>query len=106
MTLAIYCAGGLGKELIELARSLKQWESIVFVDDITDAETYRSATVYRFAEVAGIEDDVEFVIASGEPAVRRALYEKIKKSGYPMATVISPKAGDRKSTRLNSSHIH
>ncbi len=93
MTLAIYCAGGLGKELIELARSLKQWESIVFVDDITDAETYRSATVYRFAEVAGIEDDVEFVIASGEPAVRRALYEKIKKSGYPMATVISPKAG-------------
>ena len=64
MTLANYCAGGLGKELIELARSLKQWESIVFVDDITDAETYRSATVYRFAEVAGIEHDVEFVIAN------------------------------------------
>ena len=90
MTLAIYCAGGLGKELIEFARVLKRWESIVFVDDVTDAKTYCSAKVYRFIDVAEIEDDVEFVIASGEPVVRKALYEKIKESGYAMATVISP----------------
>ena len=92
MTLAIYCAGGLGKETIGLARALKRWESIIFVDDVTNVRTYRSAAVYRFAEVAAIEDGVEFVIASGQPAVRKALYEKIKESGYPLATLISPVA--------------
>lgn len=92
MTLAIYCAGGLGKEIVELAKSVNRWNTIAFVDDVTDQKEYRGCKVYRFSEVEGFTDTVEFIIANGEPAVRKALYEKIKAAGYLMATIISPYA--------------
>lgn len=92
MTLAIYCAGGLGKEVIAFARSISRWDYIIFVDDVIDAKEYCGATVYRFDDVANLPDDVEFVIASGEPAGRKALYEKIKAAQYRLATLVSPYA--------------
>lgn len=90
MTLVIYCAGGLGKEILELARSISRWDAIVFVDDVIDQKEYRGCGVYRFDKIADFTDTVEFIIASGEPAGRKALYEKIKTAGYPMATLVSP----------------
>lgn len=90
MTLAIYCAGGLGKEVIAFCRALGRWQDIIFVDDVTTDEWYQGAKVFRFEEVKTVADDVEFIIASGEPAGRAALYQKIKAAGYPMATVIDP----------------
>ena len=90
MILAIYCAGGLGKEIIAFARYLARWPMIVFVDDVIDEKWFQDARVYRFGELQYLPDKVEFVIASGEPAGRAALYKKIKDAGYPMATIISP----------------
>lgn len=87
MTLAIYCAGGLGKEIIALARSVSRWDEIIFVDDITNAERHASAKVFRFDELCGYNDEIEFIIANGEPAVRESLYNKVKTAGYKMATV-------------------
>lgn len=97
MILAIYCAGGLGREMIGLARALNRWERIVYVDDITPEKNVADAPVYRFGEIGGIGESVEFIIASGEPAARAKLYEKIKAAGYPLATLVSPWAsvGDR-----------
>jgi len=89
MTLAIYCAGGLGKETLELAKSVNRWDRIIFVDDVTEATEYRGLPVLRF-EAAVAYGDLEFVIASGEPAGRKALYEKIKAAGYPLVTIVSP----------------
>lgn len=90
MTLAIYCAGGLGKEIIELARSVNVWKEIIFVDDITGAEWHAGAKVFRFDELRGYNDEIEFIIATGEPAVREALYKKIKGAGYKLATIYEP----------------
>lgn len=92
MTLVIYCAGGLGKEIITLARSVNCWDRIVFADDVTDAKEHAGAPVYRFEEIARLQDEVEFIIASGEPFERKCLYEKIKAAGYRLATVVSPQA--------------
>lgn len=92
MTLVIYCAGGLGKEIVELARSVSRWNAIVFVDDVTNQKEYRGCSVHRFDEIANFSDSVEFVIASGEPAARKTLYNKIKAAGYSMATIASPYA--------------
>ncbi len=88
MTLAIYCAGGLGKEIVALARGVSRWDYIIFVDDVTDADWYEGAKVYRFDEVRDLPDKVEFIIANGEPHTREALYQKIKAEGYSMATVL------------------
>ncbi len=92
MTLAIYCAGGLGKEFIAFARSITRWDYMIFVDDVIDASEYCGATVYRYDAVANLPDDVEFIIANGEPAARKALYEKVKGAGYRFATLVSPYA--------------
>lgn len=92
MTLAIYCAGGLGKEIVAFARSISRWDYIIFVDDVIEVKEYCGAAVYRFEDIKTLPDDVEFVIASGEPAGRKALYEKIKAAGYSMTMLVSPYA--------------
>lgn len=94
MVLAIYCAGGLGKEVVALACSINRWEAIVFVDDVTDCRMYRGASVHRFEELLGLvnKENIEFVIASGEPAGRKTLYKKLKKNGCKMTTLVSPYA--------------
>lgn len=90
MILAIYCAGGLGREVIEFARSINRWENIIFVDDVTSEKVISDANVFRFLEVEQFRGNLEFVIANGEPAVREVLYHKIKDAGYPLGTLISP----------------
>lgn len=105
MTLVIYCAGGLGKEVIELARIINRWDAIVFVDDVTEERTYRGVDIYRFEDIANFKGSVEFVIASGEPEARKALYEKIKVAGYSMATLVSPWASMSSGTTLGEGCI-
>lgn len=90
MILAIYCAGGLGREVIELARALNRWERIIYVDDITEEKMVAGADVYRFEEAEQFRGNIEFIIATGEPVIRKMLYEKIKSDGYPLATLIGP----------------
>lgn len=90
MILAIYCAGGLGREVIEFARSINRWENIIFVDDVTGEKIVSGADVFRFSEVEQFRGNLEFVIANGEPAVREILYNKVKNAGYPLGTLISP----------------
>ncbi len=92
MTLAIYCAGGLGKEILALARDFSHWDDILLVDDVIDAVELNGARILRFSEVTTLGTDVEFLIANGEPINRKALYEKIKAAGFGMGTLISPYA--------------
>ena len=88
MTLAIYCAGGLGKEVLALARSVSRWQYIIFVDDTTDNDWIEGAKVFRFDDVKDFPDNVEFVIANGEPKYREKLYKRIIENGYTLATII------------------
>ncbi|MGP1366604.1 MAG: acetyltransferase [Schwartzia sp. (in: firmicutes)] len=94
MTLAIYCAGGLGKEIVAIARAVNKWDNIIFVDDITECEWYEDAKVYRFHEIerflAETDSNVEFLIANGEPLARERLFAKIKSQGYKFATLFCP----------------
>ena len=74
MILAIYCAGGLGKEVYDLAlyvnRARNLWTDIVFVDDVKEEKTYCGTAVYEFSEMESIRKDLEFIIANGEPKIR------------------------------------
>lgn len=88
MILAIYCAGGLGREMIALARSINRWEAILFVDDVVEQREIAGAMVLRFSEAERHRGNIEFVIANGEPKAREMLYQKIKAADYPMTTLI------------------
>lgn len=87
MTIAIYCAGGLGKELLGVVRQNSRWDSIIFVDDIMVSGEYKGHKVVPFNELKGQEDTVEFIIANGEPNAREALYNKVTEAGFGMATL-------------------
>lgn len=89
MILAIYCAGGMGREVLDLARSVNRWERIVFVDDVTPQRVCNGVPVCRFSDIEEFRGNIEFVIANGEPAARHLLYEKIKRSQYTLTTIIS-----------------
>jgi hypothetical protein len=51
-SLFIYCAGGYGKEIIEVARRLNlvtpRWDAIHFLDDVCEDPVRHDAQVFRF----------------------------------------------------------
>ncbi|EOC0477507.1 acetyltransferase [Cronobacter turicensis] len=90
MKLGIYGAGGLGREVLMLARAINQctsrWSEIFFIDDVTDAQEVYGAAVVRFDARPA---ECEVAIAIGEPALRQRLAQKL--SGVaPLATLIHP----------------
>lgn len=100
MNLAIYGAGGLGRELLELARQInnhtQKWEMIFFVIDNEyynpQVNKMNGAEVITFEKVQSDykKRDVEFVIAQGEPIERKKLKEKLDSYGFKLATLIHP----------------
>ncbi|CCJ92274.1 putative acetyltransferase protein [Cronobacter turicensis 564] len=90
MKLGIYGAGGLGREVLMLARAINQctsrWSEIFFIDDVTDAQEVYGAAVVRFDARPA---ECEVAIAIGEPALRQRLAQKLSDVA-PLATLIHP----------------
>ncbi|AFJ99093.1 NeuD/PglB/VioB family sugar acetyltransferase [Cronobacter sakazakii] len=90
MKLGIYGAGGLGREVLMLARAINQctsrWSEIFFIDDVTDAQEVYGAAVVRFDARPA---ECEVAIAIGEPALRQRLAQKLA-GNAPLATLIHP----------------
>lgn len=111
MKLAIYCCGGLGKEILMLAREIntvqQRWDNICFVDDNFDAGQYKDLPVYNFEELKKhySVDECEFTVASGEPYFRKTLSEKIENAKYKLCTLIHPDITIAKDTVVNEGSI-
>ncbi len=96
MVLGIYGAGGLGREVFELASVInnnnKQWSEIIFIDDADEIDNPRNIRVLKFSDIinefSGI--DIEICIATGEPAIRKILYDKIIANGLELTTLVHP----------------
>lgn len=98
MDLLVYCSGGFGKEVIDMARRLNQvsarWERIGFLDDRRQEAFYYGAGVFRLESVRERcgADRIESVIANGEPAIRRALFERLAAAAIPLTSLIDAAA--------------
>lgn len=97
MILGIYGAGGLGREVYELVRSLncdnRRWKRVIFIDDAQDFKTTRTrAPVYSFEDALAYSsgEDMEVCIAVGEPRLRQVLFEKLSDHELNVATLIHP----------------
>ncbi len=94
MNLYIYCAGGFGKEVIDVARrrnnATHQWRDIKFVDDALAVDVKYGAQVMSFDQVIANDglDQAEFLIAAGEPVVRRKIREKLEKANAKLGRLI------------------
>lgn len=93
MKLGIYGAGGLGREVLHLAQTInacqQRWDEIVFIDDFNPGRQLKDIDVCCFDSVKKGEN-IEIVIAIGEPAARGKLLEKIKADQLTLATLIHP----------------
>lgn len=94
MILYIYCAGGFGKEVMDVARrqneSCNNWSDIKFVDDVLAESEKYGAQVLKFDEIvsAGLLMEGEFVIANGEPAARCVINNRLVAAGASLGRVI------------------
>lgn len=94
MILYIYCAGGFGKEIMDVARrqnaKTQRWIAIKFVDDVLVEKKKYGAQVVKFKDIVDSNglDEVNFVIANGEPTIRRKIYMKLNEFGAKMGNVI------------------
>lgn len=77
-------------QTLELAWAVNRWEKIIFVDDVAEEKKVSGVPVYRFDEVEQFRNNIEFVIANGEPAFRKMLFDKIESNKYPFTNIISP----------------
>lgn len=110
MKLAIYGAGGLGRELLELARQINKykqtWSDIIFAvdekyydpnnDEINGAKVIPYDTLISQNSCDGLN----FVIAQGEPIHRKGLKDKINNQGFELATMIHPSVDIPDSTKV------
>ncbi len=99
MYLAIYGESGLGHEVLDLAiHALKhmegELEQIFFVVDNSLRTKYRSFPIFSFEDMTinFIREEVEFIIAVGEPSDKMRLFKKVKENGYRCKTLIHPTA--------------
>lgn len=89
--LCIYGCGGMGREIADLAYRTGSWSDILFVDDNIKDRIIDDVNVYTLAEV--IEkfgnDDLEFVIAAGEPTSRENIFIKLKSKNLKVIKYIN-----------------
>ena len=95
--LAIYGSGGAGTELYEMisVSSLKNhWREILFIDDTKPQSITHTIKSYPFSDFVNIfnAEEIEIVIAVGEPSSREYLYKKVKEAGYSLGKVVSETA--------------
>lgn len=88
--LYIYCAGGFGKEVFDIAcRSGYNPNEILFIDDsLSTASSPNVVSFHSYVYSHSVTDEV--IIAHGEPSVRYALYQKLLPFDPNFATIIDP----------------
>ena len=110
--LAIWGAGGTGIQIIEIAQWQNEeehlWDEIFFVDNWKpeDEEIYGARNLH-FGTVKELfsPDQVEFVIALGEPRDRKLRFEEIRAAGYGFGKVIAPTARVSQSATLGEGFV-
>lgn len=108
--LGIYGAGGLGREVLELADIINMqshyWEKIIFIDDNNNLKEINNAKVYAYQEAKELyKDTIESVIAIGEPEIKCKLYEKLLYDKIDFATLIHPDIHIPKTTSIGKGTI-
>ncbi len=109
-TLAIYGAGGFGREIAELAKQINdetpKWNEFIF---IVDSEYIKDGDKKIINDIEVISFDnalqrygknLDIVIALGEPAVRERVAKTIESVGWTPATLIHPDVYIPKTTKI------
>lgn len=100
--LAIYGAGGLGREVLEIAQQINnlqvQWDEVIFVDDFKFGNIVKKSKVVTFDTLMELakhrEKSLSLVIANGDPINRKKIFERLSVNnlGEYLVPIVSPQA--------------
>lgn len=92
MKLLIYGSGGLGRVVYDSVHrcNSERWDEILFINDYIPEQKFYGTQVISFESVLNNfkKNDIELLIAVGEPSDREKLYNKVKKYGLSLTTYI------------------
>ena len=92
--LGIWGAGGLGREVLELAKIInnkdKRWDGFVFIVDGAAVSEVNGAKVIEYEDAKKKFDGLEVIIGIGEPAVREEKFNMLKNDGIATPSLIHP----------------
>lgn len=106
--LGIFGAGGLGIEILEMARIINEnesiWKDYVFVNNGDKVEPIDGVNVMGLDEAIEEygKDNLDAVIAVGEPALRAQIANQIKQNGLSQPNIIYPMVRIPKSTTIGN----
>jgi sugar O-acyltransferase (sialic acid O-acetyltransferase NeuD family) len=94
MILGIMGAGGLARELLELAKIInsreKRWDGFVFMD-VKPGDDLNGVKVYSYEDaLEKFKGELEATVGIGEPAVRKRVFGELLRDGVEAATLIHP----------------
>lgn len=96
MKLAIYGAGGLGREVFDLAFRInnvsRKWDEILFIDDtIGELEGY-NVRIVSLSHVVENREKFEVIVAVGEPKSRELMFERLVLENLNIANLVDTTA--------------
>jgi len=97
MILGIYGAGGLGREIYDIAKRVnnikKMWSSIFFINDNKiNRHNILPIEELLFQDFVQVNESKQAIIAIGEPVTRMKLYDKLVHHNIELTTLIDPTA--------------
>lgn len=112
MKLFVYCAGGFGKEVMDVARRINKlenrWDEICFIDDNPClGNAFHGTKLFTFNKVLDQHNinTFEISIANGEPAIKKSLFDRIKHAGAKFTNLIDHTAIVSPSAKLGEGVI-
>jgi sugar O-acyltransferase (sialic acid O-acetyltransferase NeuD family) len=91
-TLYIYGYGGFGKEIFDIAKRTKKFDTIKFIDDNSELANGRDIMTFDELMSSDQSSNGKFIIGIGDPFVRRKIINKLIVLNFDFANVICPTA--------------
>lgn len=90
--LVIIGSGGHGRCCLDIARAMKKYKEIFFVDDANVGAVVNGAKVIgAISDVEGLKkDQYEICVAIGNNELRKKIMQDLREKGFSFATLISP----------------
>lgn len=94
MVLAIFGASGQGKEVREIAdyqnAITKRWSKLIFIDDNKPEGGFMGLEMVQLNTAIEKYKEIEFVIAVGEPKIKKKIYDRLLSLSCELGSVVSP----------------
>lgn len=103
----VYCAGGMGREMADLAEEIYGTKELFFVDDFAEKNEIDGVPVIKSSDLyRKITQGDEVIIANGEPLYRKNLLSQLKELGYEkLGTIIANSSEVSKGAKIEDATI-